>query len=548
MSADLNESPAETQAGRVSYGRLAAWIFLFFLVLYVGLTRGHFCIVDEIEVFQQTRSLWERGDLSTSNLAQTLPGRAGNWYAVFGAGQSILALPLYGMGKGVHRLRDGAAGQSWLRILAGPVFGDDPQWRRGDEVEIFFVNLFNSIAVAALAAVFFAFNLRLGAAPRWALAATLLFGLTTHIAGFSTGFWQHAAESLFLLWTFYFLFCDSRNPGWRTRALAGGAAALMMLVRVSTLTVLPALVLYLAWNIWKRTPPDPAMRIREGIRQFAPFAIPAAAGILAMAVVNYAKFGAFSVAGSYSRLVPLNNPLLVGLYGYLFSVGASIFLFTPLLILAPQYFAGFRRRYRAETIAIAAMALASLLFYSKAYLWHGQWAFGPRYLVHLVPLLLLPLGCWLQNLSRAMWVAVALLALAGLWVQILHIAVSVSYVYGYEHYADFQPPFGYLFIPDFSQVPAHWRALQAWDQRVDFWLLNVFRLSGWGGLLDVAAPLLVLLCGSAWRLTGALREAEAAFSFSSGAMAPSFATDTPYALRTAALVWLAAIVWILESQ
>src|SRR5207249_5543658 len=84
----------------------------------------------------------------------------------------------------------------------------------------------------------------------------------------------------------------SRNPGWRARALAGGAAALMMLVRVSTLTVLPALVVYLAWNIWKRTPPDPAMRIREGIRQFAPFAIPAAAGILAMAVVNYAKFGA----------------------------------------------------------------------------------------------------------------------------------------------------------------------------------------------------------------------------------------------------------------
>ena len=90
------------------------------------------------------------------------------------------------------------------------------------------------------------------------------------------------------------------------------------------------------------------------------------------------------MAGSYGRLVPLNNPLLVGLYGFLFSVGDSIFLFTPLLILAPRYFAGFSRRYRAETITIAAIALVSLLFYSKAYLWHGQWSFGPRYLAHVL--------------------------------------------------------------------------------------------------------------------------------------------------------------------
>ena len=133
----------ETQPGHASYGRLTAWIFLFFLVLYGSLTRGHFWSVDEIAVFQQTRSLWERGDLSTANLLNTLPGRAGKSYAPYGAGLSILALPLYGVGKGVHRLLDGPAGQSWLRILGGPVIGDDPQWRWGGEVEIFFVNLFN---------------------------------------------------------------------------------------------------------------------------------------------------------------------------------------------------------------------------------------------------------------------------------------------------------------------------------------------------------------------------------------------------------------------
>src|SRR5437773_6205707 len=49
MSADLDGSPTETRPGRAAFGGLAAWVFLFFLVLYASLTRGHFCIVDEFE-------------------------------------------------------------------------------------------------------------------------------------------------------------------------------------------------------------------------------------------------------------------------------------------------------------------------------------------------------------------------------------------------------------------------------------------------------------------------------------------------------------------
>jgi hypothetical protein len=370
----------------------------------------------------------------------------------------------------------------------------------------------------------------------------VLFGLTSYVAGFSASFFQHGSESLFLLWTFYFLFCDSQNPGWRVRALAGCTAAMMMLVRVSTLATLPALGLYLLWNIWKRTSKDPASPTREAIREIAAFTIPAAAGILAMAIVNYAKFGIFSVSGSYGRLVPLNNPLFVGLYGFLFSVGDSIFLFTPLLFLMPWYCAGFVRRYRAESFAVAGMALSSLLFYSKAYLWHGQWAFGPRYLAHIVPLLLLPLGLWLQTAKPLAWIAVGAAGAAGVFIELLHWLVNVSFVYYHEGYQNFVPEYGFLFLPESSQIASHWRAIQAWDNRVDFWLLAVYRVFGTDRLLSIAVPLLLLLVLCAFLVKRQYRSAAAA---SEKGIPPSFARGVPDVVYAIALAWLTLIVLVL---
>lgn len=487
---------------------MTKWVLISLLALYLPLTRGHFWSTDEVGMYHQTRSLWEQGNFSTApGLVNSVPGRGGRYFVPWGAGQAVLALPLYGLGKGVRTLLTRAGAQTWLQTFAGPVIGDLPDRRWGGEVEIFFVNLFNCVAVAALGAVFFAFNIRLGAVPRWALAATMMMGFTTHVAGLSAGFFQHPAEALFLLWTFYFLFCDSR----RTRLLAGCTAGILALVRVQSLMLLPVLTAYLFWRVWKRIADDvpPKRRVVEALIQCAPFLIPAASGLLLAALVNYAKFGAFSIRGSYAQLNPFDGSLLTSLYAYLFSPGLSIFWFSPLLLLAPWYFRAFARRYRAETAVIAASLIVSLTVYGKLHFWHGQWYFGPRFFTYLVPLLLLPLGVWLQQLRPAAWLAVGPLAFLGGLVQVLHIAVNVSYVYFQQGYSNFVPPFGFLFIPQFSQIPAHWRALLAWDYRVDPWLVVVSRNVGLHRALTIGLLLLWLIAWSLRRLLRSLRNVEA---------------------------------------
>jgi hypothetical protein len=530
-----------------SYGSAALWLSVTLFLVYASFTRGHFWTVDEVLVFQQTRSLWQRGDLSVEPLINTAVGRDGRSFAPYGAGQSALALPLYGFGKIAGEALDGLGAQGAKSLIAGPMIGE-PNRQFGGQTEIFFVGLFNAFVVAALGGVFFAFSLRLGAAPGWAAAAALLVAFTTHIAGFGANFFQHGAESLLLLWTFYFLFADSQSPSARLLACAGATAFVMMQVRISTAALLPVLAAYLFWSRWNRLGNGmvPSAKAISVVRQCLPFLLLTAAGALTAATVNYLKFGEFSVRGVYARMVPLDGtPLLVGLYGNLFSVGSSIFLFSPLLVAAPVYFRSFARKRPPETVAILTMSTLSLALYSKAYLWHGQMCFGPRYLVHLIPLLLLPLGPWLQMARPRVRVAVGALAAAGLCIQILHIAVNVSYAYAHENYFSMQPAYAYLFLPDKSQILAHWRALWAWDYRVDLWTIGLFRAGktteAFGVLLVLASAL--CLAGSKLRLQ--LRRADAAWN---EGVRPSFASLAPSGLWILGWIWAATLALLLFGR
>jgi hypothetical protein len=125
----------------------------------------------------------------------------------------------------------------------------------------------------------------------------------------------------------------------------------------------------------------------------------------------------------------------------------------------------------------------------------------------IVPLLLLPLGMWMESKDRRAWVVVAPLAAIGFVIQILHVAVNFAYVYNAERWPDFQPPLGFLFIPRYSPILAFGRAFAAHDFRVDMWLVNVYRNFGVGFLLLFLLPLCALLVVCASRLRTALRAA-----------------------------------------
>lgn len=141
-----------------------------------------------------------------------------------------------------------------------------------------------------------------------------------------------------------------------------------------------------------------------------------AAGVGALAVLNSLRYGSAFVTG-YGGEDGFDLQW-IGLAGLLFSPGRSIILFLPIcLFLIPQAARAVRGR---ESFDIAALVGAGVFFVAHAAWreWHAGWAYGPRLLIPIVPVVVLLVApCLFQR--RAMP-----LVLIGTFLQLITLAPS----------------------------------------------------------------------------------------------------------------------------
>jgi hypothetical protein len=114
---------------------------------------------------------------------------------------------------------------------------------------------------------------------------------------------------------------------------------------------------------------------------------------------------------------------LVGLWGMFLSPGKSVFLYSPPLLLGAAALPRLWRDHRRACLAVLATAGPVLAVYSR-YKLNGDYAWGPRFVVFLVPALALGfavlLDAWLAEPARRLRRAVlALFVALGLAVQLL---------------------------------------------------------------------------------------------------------------------------------
>lgn len=200
-------------------------------------------------------------------------------------------------------------------------------------------------------------------------------------------------------------FFRSRQSAW-----LGGAwlfALFLLFSRVSFGLLLPIIAL-LAW--------------REQRKLTLALVVPPLLAVALLAYLNYVKFGAPWLTGYHQwrpEVSALTGSLADGLWGFLFSPRFSVFLHYPLLILALLGARGFWRRHRTEAIAMLAIFVPFLLLLSKLPLWAGEFGYGPRYLLFMVPVLSLPAILFLDWMIDSMrtwraraWAAAAAACLA----------------------------------------------------------------------------------------------------------------------------------------
>lgn len=356
---------------------------------------GQFLDGDPAAWREEARSIALRGELSVpAEFAARFfePGQYfvrnelnGRYYSKYGVVNSLMSLP-----------------PLWAQAAAG---GDIAT--PGTYPSLLAFNLWNVALSALLAALLYAlaslYTPRVWVRVLFVLGTLYCSALWFYLRAQSSELYQVGFfAALFLCFA---KFLRSRSPAW-----LGGAwllAFCLMFSRVSFGLLLPIIAL-LAW--------------REQRKLTLALVIPPLVAVALLAYVNYVKFGAPWLTGYHQwrpEVSALTGSLADGLWGFLFSPRFSIFLHYPLLILALFGAREFWRRHRMDAIAILALFVPFLLLLSKLPLWAGEFGYGPRYLLFVVPVLSLPAVVFADSIidnlaarrARA-WAAAAIACLA----------------------------------------------------------------------------------------------------------------------------------------
>lgn len=398
----MDERTAATGPGL----RRARWLLFLFLlsVLLLGGRRGFFKSDGFVE-YRAGEAIYHRGaiDLPPELAAgkRFILGRDGRAYSIFGIGSSLQFAAAIAADRALGRLT-----------------GDPVSTREGEEHPGFFATQANVPVVALTGVVLLSLLADLGLGLPAALLGALLGVLGTMTAVYATLSFDMALGNLFLLAATLFFLRACRGARASDGLLAGALLGAGLLTRVTTAIFLPVLGLHAVLAARAHGPGG----FRRLLPPAAAFSAAVAAALLALAWYNDRRFGGFLNTGYTDNLVAsrFDASLLESIPALLASPGRSIFLFSPLLLLALPGIPRLLRLRRLEGATILLMALVNLVFFAKNRNWANAFkAWGPRFQLTAGLLLAVPFGFWLERAlgrarrgGRALWAAVLALAVA----------------------------------------------------------------------------------------------------------------------------------------
>jgi hypothetical protein len=317
-------------------------------------------------------------------------GVSGHYYAQYGVGQSLLAVPLYLLGRGMHRLTG---------------------WGTEGFVTRAAVMLLNPLALSLLGGVLYRLARQLEYRSEAAAGTALVICLATPLLVYSKTFFSEPLVALALAAAVLAAMAGSeRNTGaWINCGAVLGAA---VLIKPVALVVLPVFFVFATW-------------CRDGRwRRLALLAGPLALALAGVGCYNFARFGSPLETGY--RTASWNVPLWVGLPGLWASSGKGLLWYCPPVVLGLAGFVPLARRRLSATILLSGVSGLYFLVHSIYNHWHGGGAWGPRLILPIVPLLVLPAAEWFQRPPRRVWcrLALALLVALGFIVQLPAVLVQ----------------------------------------------------------------------------------------------------------------------------
>jgi len=415
--------------------RLIAFnLFIFFIAIYLLTASGlNFYNTDAGQLrFEVTRSIVEEFDVSIKQGVVGLIGPDGRKHSWLGIGSAILAIPFYMIGKVVSIPPENA------------------------------ISLMNQIFGAVTVILIFLFSTTLCYSKRASLLISIFYGLGTMAWPLAKQPFDHTIETFFILLSVYCLYQYLNRRKFLFLVFSSFSLGVAFITRATSILIAPALFIIMFFYQIKEN--DLKMTIRNVIRDIILISLFFSPFLCLSLWYNYYRFSSIFETGY--RLIAeragislfTGTSFLTGLSGLLISPGKGYFYYSPVAILFFFSIKSFMKRHVCLGISFVYIMISYLLFFSKYFYWHGDWAWGPRYLLALTPFLIIPiaeifdLSSWKKKFMR---VVIYSIFTVGLVIQI--VAVSVDFqkyfvnsqfeekvefieIYGHGVTSGFQPP------------------------------------------------------------------------------------------------------------
>jgi hypothetical protein len=388
---------------------IGTWLGLFFVLFYIASARGTLSFGDDDSMLQVTQSIATDASVAVPPGPGARRGIDGRYYSKFGLGQSILGLPFYVIGSFIATRYSDPVLRSANRD-ASPI--------------TYFACLLGIFSGAGVVVLLFLICIRLGFDELASTICAIGLGLCTFSWFYARTFMTEPTSTLCLVLTFYGLLLSSAKS---TRSLwlfvSGLGLALAILVRLQNVIVLPVFGAYLIYGLRISRQCD----WRATLVAIAIWSAPILASLSLVAIYDYLRFGTPTDTGFELGLSPIifQNPWYVGVYGLLLSPGKGIFWYAPILLPA-LYGWKFLWKKCPEITAMLGLLIGSyLLFYAHVHWWFGGGCWGPRFMVEILPFLMIGFAALIDHgLGTIGWIVIGTAAALSFFVQITSVLVS----------------------------------------------------------------------------------------------------------------------------
>lgn len=398
---DSKDSSAFSPAARTSKRWIASGLFFLVLAIYIVSSPGRIDLVDGQARYDVAYNWLTLGlpILSDPWIAgyMGVVGREGFYYAQYGPGGSASSIPLVQLG-----------------LLMNPT---------SQELVRFLFSLTSCFFGALTAVVLFLFYTELGVSLRKSFVWVMVSAFATLVWPLSTSSFDNAQHAFFAIAALYLGYLSAKRNSKKLALEGGLCAGVLILYQPYLGIVIPALALStLNWKHsggpeprriasasqpkWKtmaailRSPQRWFEWIVSGIRgsgdarnsllRYFCFLASVSVSLAVFIGYNHMRFGTFLDDGKFRYVSKfsyhlLGNPI-AGLLTLLISPGKSVFLYSPPIIVAIM---GIRHLWRKKPEIAATIVTATLIliaFLSSISFVAGDWCWGPRYLVILLPL------------------------------------------------------------------------------------------------------------------------------------------------------------------